>query len=136
MIKVILNIYDSKFGANPFRQDIEFEDNSGVVDIIDYIKAYEPNKTIKLSDFEKLVGMFAFGFSEDKTYNKGWNDCRERIIGDIKRFLKMNDDPDEPNKSIPKCLLCEKESTGAIFVVGDGEAAYACKKHETILSGL
>lgn len=86
MIKVIVNVYDSKFGANPFRQDIEVDDNNGVVDIIDYIKAYEPKKEIE--------------------------------------------------KPIPKCSICNKQSTGVIFIVGEGESAYACKEHEGLLARL
>jgi len=28
------------------------------------------------------------------------------------------------------CLFCGKPSTGAIYVIGDGEVGYACKEHE------
>jgi hypothetical protein len=261
MITVILNIYESKFGANPFRQDIKCPDNTDVVDFIEYINAYNPKwqahkiiveqekmgylqphwckscseynkcsnfgkeganfkydcwkdsptrESVKLSDFDKLIGMFRFAWSEDKTYNRGWNDCRGEIIADIKRFLGMDNDPcepmiefepektednqwqDKPNsigwhwlhqdgvssvvyvypiddiypdlqvrfdsgnrhnvkeiygkwkkinhevpeKPIPKCSLCNKQSTGAIFVIGDGESAYTCKEHEGLLARL
>ena len=28
------------------------------------------------------------------------------------------------------CSICGKPSTGAIYVIGDGEVGYACKEHE------
>jgi hypothetical protein len=41
-----------------------------------------------------------------------------------------------PEKPIPKCFFCDKQSTGVIFVVGDGESAYACREHEGLLARL
>ncbi len=36
----------------------------------------------------------------------------------------------------PKCSICNHSSTGAMFIIGDGEVAYACREHEGLFSRL